>query len=302
MSDVTAADEVYAVIEESARLVGAPCSPEKIRPILTAFEDALPEAGMVFSVATGQRPPGELDYTISIPPAFGDPYAVAVSHGLVTPADHPVATLLADIQAQVSISEHLIDAEVSSGFSKIYAHFPHDKLTLPRLADIPSMPPAVAQNAELFARHHLTDVAMIGIDYRRKTVNLYFAQLPDAFRTAHNILSLNRAIGLPDPSGPMLEFAQRSFRAYVTLGWDSPKIERISYAPLPVRDPSALAVPIEPDIEKFLLNTRRTYDGPPFVIAAAKWTAEGEHLNLGPYCRLSPLMRTLLRQLTGEQV
>lgn len=304
MSGTTVAEEVYSTIEESARLVGAPCSRDRVWPVLTAFGDALPQAGLVLSVSTGEHPPGELDYTITVPSGAGDPYAVALSSGLVTETGHPVATLLSDIGARVAVSEHLIDCGVVGGFSKIYAHFPYDMLGVRELADIPSMPRAVAENAGLFARHHLNDVAMIGIDYTRRTVNLYFARLPDEFREARNLLSLHREIGLPEQSGKMLEFAQNSFRAYVTLGWDSPRIERICFARPPARnwDPSALPVRIDPDIEKFVRGSRRTYAGEPLVIAAVKWTPEGEYLNLGPYCRLSPLMRNLLQELVGEEV
>jgi hypothetical protein len=304
MSRTTVAEDVYAAIEESALLVGAPCAREKVWPILNAYGEGLADAGIVLSVSTAEHPPGDLDYTFTVPTGGDDPYAVALANGFVTETDHPVATLLADITAHVPVSEYFIDGGVVSGFSKIYAHFPFDPLAVAALADIPSMPDAVAENADFFARHHLTDLAMIGIDYGRRTVNLYFAELPEEFGQAQNILSLQRELGLSEPDDRMREFAQRSFRVYVTLGWDSPKIERICYAPAPARswDPSTLPAPIDPAIEKFVRSARRTYPDQPIVIAAVKWGAEGAYLNLGPYIRLSPLMRKLLQRLTGEQV
>ncbi|KOV57748.1 hypothetical protein ADK64_38125 [Streptomyces sp. MMG1121] len=285
-------------------MVGAPCSPEKVLPVLTAYQDALPDAGVVLSVSTGEHPPAELDYTIAIPVQGGDPHAVALAHGLVEKTDHPVAGLLGDIRAHVPVSEYFVDGGTQSGFSKIYAHFPFHLQSVSQLAKLPSIPPALAENADLFARHHLNEVAMIGIDYQRRTVNLYFAELPGEFGESHNVLSLQRAIGLSEPEGRMLEFARRSFRVYVTLGWDSARIERICYALAPTRDwdPSALPVRIEPEVEKFVRNSRRRYDGEPIVIAAVKWTREERYMNLGPYTALSPLMRTLLKKLTGQQV
>lgn len=304
MSETTVAEGVYSAIEESARLVGAPCSRERVWPILTAYEGALPEAGMVFSVSTDRNPPGELDYTISVPTAFGDPYAVAVSHGLAPETDHPIAGLLSDVRARVTVTEYLVDAGVVSGFSKIYAHFPFQLMGLSQLAEMPSMPPALAGNADLFARHHLNEVAMIGVDYKRRTVNLYFAQMPAEYHEAENILSLHRELGVPAPNAKWLEFGRTSFRVYATLGWDSPKVERICFAHMPVRDwdPAALPIRIEPEVEKFVRGSQRTYGGQPVVIQAVKWTPEGEYLNLGPYCRLSPLMRNLLEKLVGEKL
>ncbi|MFD8571738.1 aromatic prenyltransferase [Streptomyces sp. NPDC059639] len=305
MSGATAAEDVYATIEESARLLGVPCSRERIQPILTAYGKGLADAGMVLSVATGSNPTDDLDYTITVPAGKGpDPYAVALAEGFVTESDHPVAGLLEGLKAHTPINEYFIDGGIVSGFSKVYAHFPDNMLTVAQLAAITSMPPSLADNADLFARHHMDTVAMIGINYRSRTVNLYFAHLPDAFRTEENIRSLNRDLGLSEPQGQALEFAQRSFRSYVTLGWESSRIEKICYAPAPVRDwdPSALPVPLDPRIEKFVRNTRCAYSDRPFVIAALKWSPAGQHLNLGPYIRLSPLLRNLLHEVTGERV
>ncbi|MFG2603360.1 aromatic prenyltransferase [Streptomyces sp. NPDC048514] len=304
MPEVTVAEDVYSAIEEASQLVGAPCSRENVWPILTAYGDTLAEAGIVFSVSSGKGQSKELDYTITVPSGVADPYAVARSNGFVEETDHPVGTLLSDIQARVPVSEHLIDCEVVSGFGKIYAHFPHDLQAVAKLAAIPSMPASVAENADLFARHHLNDVAMIGIDYRRKTVNLYFAQLPAECTEAENILSLHRELGLPEPGERMLAFAGKSFRVYVTLGWDSAEIERICFAPPPVRnwDPSILPAAIEPDVEKFVANSPRSYAGDPIVISAVKWDADGSYLNIGPYYQLSPMMRKLWLEVYGERV
>jgi hypothetical protein len=304
MSGSTAVEEVYATIEESARLLGVPYSRELIGPILTAYGKGLADAGMVLSVATGGQPTDDLDYTLTVPAGEPDPYAVALAEGFVPAQHHPVAGLLDDIKARARVSEYFIDGGLVSGFSKVYAHLPADPLTVAQLTGIPSMPPSLADNAGLFARHHMESVAMIGINYRSRKVNLYFAHLPDTFRAEDNIRSLNRELGLSEPQGRALQFAQRSFRCYVTLDWASSRIEKICYAPAPVRDfdPALLPFPLDPRIEKFVRGTRCAYSDRPFIIAALKWSAAGQHVNLGPYIRLSPLLRNLLHEVTGETV
>ncbi|GAB2829564.1 hypothetical protein GCM10027176_37340 [Actinoallomurus bryophytorum] len=304
MSSVTSAEDMYSVINEASRLVGVPCSRDNIWPVLTAYGDVFTEAGIAFSVSTGESLPEELDYTITVPVAFGDLYATALSNGLIAETGHPIDTLLSDIQARVPIAEYLIDAGVVAGFNKIYANFPFNFQRVSKLAEIPSMPTTLAQNAKLFERHHLSEVAMIGIDYRRKTFNLYFAGLTDEYREERNILSLHREIGLPEPNERWLEFAKKSFRFYATLSWDSPKVERICFAHTPTRDwdPSVLPVRIAPEIEKFIKGSPHAYGGQPVVITAAKWGTGGGYLNLGPYCQLSPLMRNILEQLTGTKL
>lgn len=303
MSEVTGVSEVYSALAESAGLVNVPWSRDKVWPVLVAFGGGLAEAGIVFSVTTGQR---ELDYTITVPAGIDDPYAHALANGLVAETDHPAAAVLSDIRGRCSISEYLIDCGVVSGFNKIYAHFPHDMQGVAKLADISCMPRGLAENADFFGRHGLDDVAMIGIDYRHKTANVYFQLSPQGIEPK-TIRSILREIGAPEPNKQLLEYAQKSFRIYVTLGWDSSKIVRIAFAPPPSRgsiasDPSALPVRIEPEIKQFLESAPHTYAGDRIIILAIKWSADGENLNFGSYYQLSPMMRKLWMAIHKEEV
>jgi hypothetical protein len=147
---------------------------------------------------------------------------------------------------------------------------------------------------------------MIGIDYRHKTMNVYFQLSPQGIEPK-TILSLLREIGVPKPNKQLLEYAQKSFRIYVTIGWDSPKIERIAFAPPPSRssitsDPSALPARIEPEIEQFVRSAPHTYAGERIIILAIKWSPAGESLNFGSYYQLSPMMRKLWMAIHNEQV
>ncbi|MEZ0069972.1 hypothetical protein ABIA32_006020 [Streptacidiphilus sp. MAP12-20] len=289
MSGDTAAEELYSAIEESAHLVGAACSRDNVWPILSAFGEGLAEALIVFSVQTGGRHAGELDYSFTTPPGFGDPYPHALSHGFVSETDHPVGSVLSDIQGRWAIREHFIDAGVVGGFKKLYAHFPDDLQKVSALADIPSMPSAVAENASFFARYGLDEVAMIGVDYNRRTMNLYFQFAAEGRPEPSAILSMLREIGLHEPDQRMLEFAQKSMRANITLSWDSPKIVRVCFAPPPGRgmEPSAVPAPIEPHIERFVTSAPRAYDGERMSLYGVKWFPDGEYIDVCTYYRLA---------------
>ncbi|MFD4634809.1 aromatic prenyltransferase [Streptomyces sp. NPDC058284] len=304
MPAVTGTDDVCAAIEEAARLVGLDCPPQTVRPVLSAYANGLAQAGVVYSVSTHGPRPAELDYTVTVPVSSGDPYATALAHGFLTPTDHPVAALLSAVRERLTVSEYLIDAGVVAGFSKIYAHFPQDVRRTGELAALPAMPGALATNAALLERHGLRDVAMLGIDYRRRTVNLYFTQLSQECRTPANLRSLHRELGLPEPDEQMLAFAGRSFRIYTTLAWDSPRIERVCYAPPPARgwDRAGLPVPITDQVEQFVRSAPRAYAGEPIVIAAVKWESGGHYLNLGPYYQLSPLMRKVISAVHNGRI
>lgn len=305
MSGVTEVEGVYSAIEESARLVGATCSRDRVCPILNVYGDALAEAGITFSVLTGERNAGELDYTLTVPPGIDDPYALALANGFVAGTDHPVAALLSNLQGRWSISEYLIDCGVVGGFKKVYVHFPHDLQNVSKLADIPAMPHAVAENASLFARYGLDDVAMIAIDYQRGSMNLYF-QLSAERPEQMSLLSMLREVGLPEPNEQMLEFAQQAFRINITLSWDSSKVVRIALAPPPGRSLDLSRHPararIEPEIEQFVRNAPHTYAGERINLFGVKWTRDGEYLEFASYYQLSPMQRKMWKAIHNEEV
>lgn len=303
MSGITEPEDVYSAIEETARLVGVACSRDKVLPILTAYGDALTEAGIAFAVLSGERYAGELDYTMTVPPGIDDPYAVALSNGFVARTDRPVGALLSDLQGRLSISDYAVDCGVVHGFRKVLAHFPQNLQEVAKLAEIPSMPRAVAENASFFARHGLNDVAMIALDYGRDTVNLYFQRPPDPLEQT-TILSMIRESGLPEPSERALEFAQKAFRVNVTLSWDSSEIVRIALAQFPGRnlDPSVLSPRIEPMFKQFMNGAPYTYAGERINLLGLKWSHSGEAFEFVSYYQLSPLQRKMWMAMRNEPV
>src|SRR5580698_3598695 len=170
---------LYSVIEESARLLEVACSPEKVLPILSVYGDGRAPAIVAFRVATGTRHAKELDCRFSVP-ADVDPYALAVTHGFTGWTDHPVSALLSDFRERYPIDSYGIDFGVVGGFKKIWLVWPRTDLQeVSKLAGIPSMPRALGENIGFFARHGLGDTAgLLGIDYRSRTLNVYFGEQP----------------------------------------------------------------------------------------------------------------------------
>jgi hypothetical protein len=294
MSETAELAGLYSTIEESARLLDVACSRDKVWPILTAYGDALAQAVIAFRVATGARHAGELDCRFTIPKDV-DPYAVALSNGLTTETGHPVGALLSDIQGRCPIDSYGIDFGVVGGFKKIWSFFPADDLQgLSRLTDIPSMPCSLAENVSFFARHGLDDKAsLIGIDYQHRTVNVYFGELPAECLEPKTILSMHREIELPDPSEQMIKLGQQAFGIYVTLSWDSSKIERICFAVM-TPDPMALPVRLEPKIEQFVRSVPYGAADRKFVYAATSSTG-GEYYKLQSYYQWRPRILNLMQ-------
>lgn len=289
-------EDICSAIEESARLLEATYSREKVLPILTAFEEAFAADGMiVFNGQTGKRYLGRLDYSFSLPLEMGDPYARARSHGLIADTDHPINSLLAGVQERCSISNYMADCEADGGLTKLYAHFPHDMQKVSSIADIPYMPRAVAENADLFARYGLENVPMIGFGYENKTMSVYFQFDPDGRPEPKAMAAMLREIGMPEPEERTLEYACRSLRANITMDWDSTDIIRVALAPPPTRGlgPSAVPAPVPPNYVRFAENAPRLYDGERVNIFAFKWMRDEEYLEVCSYYKVSEMQRKM---------
>jgi 6-linalyl-2-O,3-dimethylflaviolin/7-geranyloxy-5-hydroxy-2-methoxy-3-methylnaphthalene-1,4-dione synthase len=285
---------LYSVIEESAQLLGVPCSREKVLPILSVYGDAIAQAVIAFRVATGERHAGELDCRFSVPPDV-DPYVLAVSHGLTVRTDHPVGALLSDIRERCPIDCYGIDFGVIGGFKKIWLVLPRDNLqAVSKLADIPSMPHSLGENIDFFGRHGLGDSAgLLGIDYRNRTVNVYFGEQPAECFEPETIRSMLRELEQADPSEQMLKLSQRAFGIYVTLNWDSPKLERICFA-VATSDPAELPVRLAPEIERFVKHVQHCEAGRKLVYAVAS-SPDGEYYKLQSYYRWQPEIRDIMQ-------
>ncbi|MEU3254578.1 aromatic prenyltransferase [Streptomyces sp. NPDC006997] len=289
---VAETEDVYAAIEKTAGLLNVPCAREKFGPVLDAFEPF--EGGVIFSATAGARG-GDLDLTIQVPRAIPDPYAHALERGLLPRTDHPVGSLLSDLDGRGFVEEYLIDVGVVGGLNKVYVHFPHAVQGVAALSSVPSMPPALAANADFFARHDLDGVAMIAIDYRNETTNLYFPT-PGGMEP-ETVASMLRETGLPEPEEELLESVRKTFRVYFTLGWNSSRIDRVSFArPL---DMPLVKARVEPEMVRFLTGSPYTYDGERFSISIVKWSPEGQWFNAGSYYQFGPLQREVFKRIRG---
>jgi 6-linalyl-2-O,3-dimethylflaviolin/7-geranyloxy-5-hydroxy-2-methoxy-3-methylnaphthalene-1,4-dione synthase len=290
---------LYSVIEESARLLEIPCSREKVLPILSAYGDDLPEAVIAFRVATSARHAGELDCRFSVPQGV-DPYELAVSNGFIARTDHPVADLLSDIRGCCPIDSYGIDFGVVGGFKKIWLVLPRAEVqTISKLAGIPSMPRSLGESADFFARHRIDDgtVGLLGIDYQYRTVNVYIGELPAECFEPETIRSMIREVDQADPSEQMLKIGHMAFGIYVTLNWDSPKLERICFA-VGTSDPTELPVPLDPVIVRFVRHIQRSNAGRRFVYAVAS-SPNGEYYKLQSYYQWRPEILDIMQLSPG---
>jgi hypothetical protein len=296
MSRATEVEKVYSAIEESARLLNIDCSREEHLPVLTAYQDALASAVIIFAMSTGSHA-GEMDYSISMPPTVGDPYAIALENGFTEETDHPIGSLLKDLGESCPVGLYAVDCGVLGGFKKTYSFFPTDDLqALSKVADIPSMPRGVAANVDLFGRYGIdANITMLSIDYQNHTVNTYLGNLPPGTLSPDNIRSMLADMGFPEPSDDAVKFAQKSFAIYPTFNWESSKIERICFAVI-TTDPMALPARLEPEIAEFAKSAPYAYaaERNRTLVYGTTFTTRGEYYKLGSYYQTNEQTEKLL--------
>lgn len=288
---------LHAAIEEAAGLLEVTYPREQVLRVLDLYGGDLAQAVVAFRVSTGADRAGELDCRFTVPntdaghsdaagdDATADPYELALAHGLLEPTDHPVSRLLADLRAHLPIDGYGIDFGVVGGFKKIWVILP--RTALQRVADlarIPTMPPALGESLDYVARHGLGDtVGLLGIDYRHRTVNIYFGEPPEGGVPAETLRAMLREIGQPEPGPELLGLAGRLFGIYLTLTWDSPVIARVSFA-VATTDPASLPVALDDRIDLFVRHIRRSDPHTRFVYAVAT-QPDGAYYKLQAYYR-----------------
>lgn len=277
-------ERLYAAVEESAGLLDVPCEREKVLPLLRVYGEGLADAVVAFRVSTGARGAGELDCRFTVPTEI-DPYELAVHSGLIEKDDHPAGKLLAEIAERFPVDGYGIDFGVVGGFKKVWVVFPRDALQpLTELAALPSMPRALKASLGFFGRHALGDAAgLLGIDYRSRTVNIYFGELPQAGVAPEAVRAVLREAGQAAPSAQLLRLGQRAFGVYVTLNWDEPEVERICFA-VATANPAELPVQLDPRVERFVAHVIASTEHPKFVYAVAS-LPDGEYYKLQSYYR-----------------
>nr|WP_079073831.1 aromatic prenyltransferase [Streptomyces sp. Root1310] len=288
MSGKANIQRLYSAVEEAAGLLDIACSRDRMWPTLTAFEDVFADGAIVFNMVTSGGRIGDLSFDFTLPPSAGDPYELALSHGLVDETDHPIRALFSDIQARCPLQAYGVDYGITSGFHKTYAFFPlGDPQSLAQLADIPSMPSDLSEHVTSFAAYGLADkVSAIAIDYARRTWNVYFNGLSADHVQRTAVLSMLSEFGLPEPSAQLLEFIETSSALYPTFGWDSSKIERISFSTR-TTDPAALPARTEPKLEQFARNAPYAYEGERVLVYAGALSPSEEYYKLATYYQMT---------------
>lgn len=117
-------ESLYAAIEETPGLLNISPVRDKVWPILSAYD--LEKVVVAFRVTT--RGSQDLDCCFTALPADVNPCRYAVSRPIAKETDHPVGTLVDDVQAHIPVTAHGVDFGVVGGFKKTWTFLPANDL------------------------------------------------------------------------------------------------------------------------------------------------------------------------------
>ncbi|MEV0253811.1 aromatic prenyltransferase [Streptomyces sp. NPDC050732] len=299
MSESADLTELYSIIEKTAQVVDVTASHEKVWPILNAFQDVIADSVISFRASTGSSA-DDLDCRFTMLPKDLDPYARALEHGLTPKTDHPVGSLLKEVHQNLPITSCGVDFGVAGGFTKTWSFPSAENLgKVSELIKLPSIPDAVAANLDFFEKWGIADmVSTVGIDYSKRTMNLYFGggvgdRVPAGVFEEKGVRAILGELGLAAPSEELLKFCERSFVIYVTLNWDSPKINRFTYSVM-TPEPLGLPVDLAPTFERLIKGAPYDTEGRNYVYGIAS-TPKGEYHKIASYYQWQKRVEKLLR-------
>lgn len=254
-------ESVYAATAETARALDVPCDRERLWPILRAYEPGFTGAAVALRTTTRG---GGLSVRFFGPTFDPDPYLLALDRNFTATADHPVDRLHQEIQDRGSVLFRGVDVGVTSGFAKIWSIYSGDgSKSVAEMSRTPAMPSSVGGNLDYFARHGLDTITGIAVDYRSRSVNVYFP-----FTGPRDPEPMIEDLGLRVPGDDVLDLCRQAFSVYFTFTWDSPDIERVCF---PVRAPEPHLVPthLDPLLARFVKGARFHRDDHAYCYAIA---------------------------------
>jgi hypothetical protein len=260
---------------KASELVGVPCNEEAVWRIIEAYGDRFSDSSLAFRTTTHPQHQRDLSlrYTNFFTPH--DPYAIAVENGFLVEEGHPLEKLASEAQARFPIFGQGIDISVRNGLEKIWPWF-RGRMPIEQVAALPSIPKAVGDHIEYFKKYDLTGAILFALDFRNKTMNVYFLTPPGTY-TAEQMGGMIGDLGFEVPSQEELQLNTTATFIYHTFRWDSPQVERLCY----VLSAPAEAMPthLDPVIERFVNGVPRKVN-PGFFTYNTTYARRGDYFKV----------------------
>lgn len=242
--------QLFEDFKTAAQIVDAPFDETIVSQLFNTYQQFFvsepTETSVMMRIDTQATNRIALRYTdFSVP---HDPFSMALENGLIGRTGHPMEELIPQIQEKVEMMGYGIDFSSDKGFEKIWPYF--KPITIDDLHDLPTVPQASRDLIDYYRKYDLRWVNILGVDYRAKTMNVYFFQKAPGRYSPEEVAAMFADLGMEQPSDEELQICSNALVSYYTFDWDSPGVQRLCFCiPLPQQE---LVPPVSPLINKFI--------------------------------------------------
>lgn len=229
----------------------APYTESVVKDVINAFGEAFHDSAVQIRGCYNENVPLMFRVLFAIPTDVLD---IAQKQGWLS-EDDPIVQLHKSISLECPRSLDEPEFTVDKGFEAEWK-FLGDVYPVDKILAIPGMTDGIRANQQKFTDLGLTNVPIVHLSYREKTVSFYFlAQGPLTKEHLTNVVAL---AGAPEPTDEVYQnivgvLLDSSYYCTVVMDYESGKILRVEYHLLfPVKLPDEMEIPsVGERLEKF---------------------------------------------------
>jgi hypothetical protein len=223
--------ELADAIVIASNKVNAAYDEDALRKALEVFRAPFEGGGTAYRTTTKEKRTINTRYFSWAVPHY--PFDMAIESGILVDDGHPCMEVIPYMVENYSLfgdsSGFGVDIGAAYGLEKIWT-FVQDSVPLDELLKMPYLPPAVGENVDYFKKHQMDVVKVVGIDFRAKSMNLYFMSYEIGGLSPEKVTSLIGDLGFNMPNDDVLMHCSFALPIYHTFLWSSPKIQRVCFA------------------------------------------------------------------------
>ncbi|MBN1991895.1 MAG: hypothetical protein JW953_04280 [Anaerolineae bacterium] len=245
-------EQISNAVVLAAEKMGAAYDKDAIDKTLTVLKAPFEAGSTAYRTTTGPIQDINFRYINLWVPFY--PFDVAVENGLIKKNGHPCLDIIPTAMDHFGLIPNKtgffgVDAGAATGLEKIWLFFPNS-VPLEKVLQMPGVPDGIAAHLDFFKKYQHQMVRLFGVDFRSKTINLYFMAWEIGGLTPQKCAGMLGDLGLNVPNDEMLQHCARAVPLYYTFNWESPEVQRLCFACFAPKP--ALVPKWDPVIEKFV--------------------------------------------------
>lgn len=231
--------QLVEAVAITAERIGAACDKDVLWKTLTVLKEPFEAGGTAYRTTT--QLPRSINVRYMNPWIPDYPFEIAVKNGLIKDNGHPCMKVLPTAMEYFQLGRKGsgfsgVDVGAAYGLEKIWLFFKNSSVPLRQALAMPGLPSSIGAYVDYFEKYQLDKVSLFGVDFRSKTINVYFMAWEIGGLSPTKAAGMLSDLGFTVPSDEVLQHCGRAIPLYYTFDWESPNVQRLCfgcYAPEP---------------------------------------------------------------------